>query len=115
LAKRRHIQLAENALREGLAPLDEMEAALALLEELGGSQVKLAEHLGVAESTISGLLKLGAIFPAVRAAVRAAGKDLSRRQLWQVAAREGEAAQLAALQDLLSGAPGQAWERRMTL
>lgn len=100
LAKLKRIQLAENALREGLSPLDELEAARALLAELDGSQVKLAQCLGVAESTVSGILKLDALLPVVRAAVRASGKEFSRRQLWKIAEQQGQEAQLAAL-DLL--------------
>jgi ParB family chromosome partitioning protein len=54
LAKRAHYQLMENALRQELSPLDEMEACVRLVQEECLTQLEIGKLLGVGRSVVGG-------------------------------------------------------------
>lgn len=81
-----------------------MDACLRLMAEEGLSKTDLARLLGVTKSTISNILRLDRLGPAVRERIRASGQRFSRRQLSKVAEGADELAQAEVL-DLLLGCP----------
>ena len=100
---RDELALIENLQRESLPPLDEADALAALKERHGYSQDELAKALAKAKSTISELLSLNALPPAIKADVRAQPRPPSKSILIEIARLEDEAAQLALWERLKSG------------
>ena len=106
LTRKSEYQLLENALREELSPLDEMEACLRLLHSTGMEKQVLARLLGVSPPVVSDIVKLDQIHPDVRARIRASGTSVPRRQLLRMARLAEVDAQTALLSNIL--AHGQA-------
>lgn len=89
------LALIENLQREDLSPLDEAAALAALKERHGYGLDQLAQALAKAKSTVSELLSLTRIAPAVQDVLRQAPRTPSKSVLIELARIDGEAAQLA--------------------
>jgi ParB family chromosome partitioning protein len=78
------IALIENIQREGLHPLEEAAAFARLMAAHGWTQEQLAEIVGKARPTVTNILKLNGLAPAVREACQGRG-DVSKSLLFEIA------------------------------
>jgi ParB family chromosome partitioning protein len=91
------LALIENLQREDLSPLEEAEALAVLKERHGYTQEALGRVLGKAKSTVSELLSLNDLPPAVKARARTGELPLAKSVLIELARLGDEPAILAAL------------------